>query len=225
MLFGLLNRKPAASEQVSSLKDVAGKFAKRVESKPVITPIPENALPCERGQPVAESSPELDAEYPRIDLSFLSWTKRGKILPIVPRFATFRAFEKGVHEMWFSGFDSAGNTFSMWGTSTTDKEESVQGSPILSIYHEWAHSFRSDKRGVVLSCAFSGLIPEDVRNKIYALKSKVDQTYIITEADWDEKRVPDIDPLVIVRKGKHHWLVATFDLSPLEHVVASEYTI
>lgn len=86
----------------------------------------------------------------------------------------------------------------------------------------------SRKEEVQLSCEFSGTIPADVKEKI--IQAKVDfkeHVYILAEpAEWSlkETKAIDPDPLVV---GYHEdtpnvlWLIAKFDTTPIEDLVAS----
>jgi hypothetical protein len=78
---------------------------------------------------------------------------------------------------------------------------------------------------VSLETKFNGLIPDDVRQKIVECKKEFKQIFIVAEAtkyDLKEKVVTapkqkfNPDPLVIGHDGTNFWLIAAFDMTPLE---------
>ena len=80
------------------------------------------------------------------------------------------------------------------------------------------------KRTAILSISslFTGVIPEDVKEKIGAARKDFgDEIYIFGEVqEWSlkkPKRLPEgEDPLVIGRMGDCYFLIADFDTTPVE---------
>ena len=75
-----------------------------------------------------------------------------------------------------------------------------------------------------ITMEFSGVIPEDVREKILAAKKEFKKIFIIAEARWQEKLELDKDPLVVGWDGANLWLIAAFYPTKFEHHVESEQT-
>lgn len=86
------------------------------------------------------------------------------------------------------------------------------------------------RRSVSLAAVMGNFIPDDIRKIISsALTSRTfEDIYILAEApSWElsSEKLPAVkeDPLVIGRKGKHFYLLAKFDLSPLEKWIDAEF--
>lgn len=77
---------------------------------------------------------------------------------------------------------------------------------------------------------FSGVIPQNVRDLISSEKSKFDSVLLVEEAHcWkinDETvSIPkNPDPLIIGKKDDIYYLLAKFDVTPLENLIATEYS-
>lgn len=85
---------------------------------------------------------------------------------------------------------------------------------------------RPRRGGVELqaSVRFTGTIPPDVRQTIQRAQQRFKDIRIVAEVDrWqiEEHQLPSLreDPLVIGYDGTEFWLLATFDLTPLEEAV------
>jgi len=77
-------------------------------------------------------------------------------------------------------------------------------------------SFRKDS-AIKLTSRFTGLIPSEARQQIIAAKKDFGENiFILAEAAWKEKSIPNPDPIVIGFKHEHAWLITTFDLTTLE---------
>lgn len=75
-----------------------------------------------------------------------------------------------------------------------------------------------------LIATFTGIVPADVRRRIAVAKRVFTSVHILAEvAAWkcEEREVPELkpDPLVVGFDGEHFWLVASFDLTPLERAI------
>ena len=85
---------------------------------------------------------------------------------------------------------------------------------------------------VTISHAFRALIPNDVRERTKAAKGDFDFVGLVGEAEkweYDEEvakrqRPIPVDPLVIGVKNGRGYLIDSFDLSPIEEMVAREFT-
>lgn len=82
---------------------------------------------------------------------------------------------------------------------------------------------------VSIETKFNGLIPDDVRQKIVECKKEFKQIFIVAEAakyKLTEKVVtapkprPNLDPLVVGYDGTNFWLIAAFDMTPLEEYIS-----
>lgn len=82
---------------------------------------------------------------------------------------------------------------------------------------------------------FSGLVPENIRDIIKENKKKFDSIFLVEEAhSWDivdTKKIikpvvepRNVDPLIIGVKNGKSWILAKFDVTPLEQLIASEFS-
>ncbi|MBI4449868.1 hypothetical protein HY634_02310 [Candidatus Uhrbacteria bacterium] len=76
----------------------------------------------------------------------------------------------------------------------------------------------------VLIATFPTLIPTEVRRKVAAAKRVFKSVHILAEVErWQhrEEEIPQLaqDPLVIGFDGQSFWLIASFDLTPLEDAI------
>ena len=77
---------------------------------------------------------------------------------------------------------------------------------------------------------FDGVIPTDVRNLIISERDNYDNFFIVEESyDWktDDSRVTQAknpNPLIIGRKSDRYYLLAKFDVTPLENLIATEFS-
>jgi len=83
---------------------------------------------------------------------------------------------------------------------------------------------RSRNVAVRASVTFTGVIPEDVRRTIARAQRSFKDIRILAEVEhWqlEETELPSLraDPLVIGYDGHDFWLLATFDITPLEDAV------
>lgn len=77
---------------------------------------------------------------------------------------------------------------------------------------------------ITLTARYQGAMPEEVRAKIQHFTEgdvpvRFEQIFIVAEAPggkWEEKRIPQKDPLVIGVAFGLLWLIAAFDLTPSE---------
>lgn len=82
-----------------------------------------------------------------------------------------------------------------------------------------------------LSCEYKGVIPSEARDKIKKAVEAFgkDSVFIMAEGtDWAYRTEPRpvlSDPLVVGWDGGNLWLVDQFDLTPVERLIASEFTL
>lgn len=82
-----------------------------------------------------------------------------------------------------------------------------------------------------LSAQFSGMLPDKIRNTINDLKhdKSFDKILIIAEAPkWELKKIAkpvNLDPLLVGMKYDELFLIDTFDLTPTENIIASEFAV
>lgn len=83
---------------------------------------------------------------------------------------------------------------------------------------------KSAWRSIHLAVTFTGVLPPEVRATIIAAKRQFEQILMLAEVDhWqiEEREVPAIrtDPLVVGFDGQDFWLIAAFDLTPIEEAI------
>jgi hypothetical protein len=89
------------------------------------------------------------------------------------------------------------------------------------------------KADVTLRCSYSGVFPLSTRHKIHDNMDKFKRLYLLTEAtDWQvvmtEKPKPTLelaDPLLVGWDGESLWLIDHFELTPIERLIAAEFTV
>lgn len=79
-------------------------------------------------------------------------------------------------------------------------------------------------KSIHLAVAFTGVLPPDVRATVIAAQRHFKQILMLAEVDhWqiEEREVPAIrtDPLVVGFDGQDFWLIAAFDLTPIEEAI------
>jgi hypothetical protein len=168
----------------------------------------------------------LDRAYPKLDLNVLGWRKKveGFSSP-APVFGLFDPF-------------NADNTceiethlyFGSMGKSTN----------VLKIgdrRHVFLARFYDDiSTGHTYTAGFSGFIPSHVRRHLqdlqdlqkttafsYSSDPKLYELLLIAECDWQIRATPP-DPLAIALMATDAWLLASFDTTAIENIVASEFT-
>lgn len=82
----------------------------------------------------------------------------------------------------------------------------------------------SNWKSVHLAVTFTGVLPPEVRATIIAAKRQFERVLVLAEVDhWqiEEREIPAIstDPLVVGFDGEHFWLIAAFDLTPIEEAI------
>lgn len=104
------------------------------------------------------------------------------------------------------------------------------------IYEKLAKSIDDEKSldEIHLTAEFNGILPDEIRAKIHELTTTgtkagfFDQLLIVTEAPvWELKKVIrplNLDPLLVGIKHNEFFLIDTFDLTPAERIIASEFT-
>lgn len=96
----------------------------------------------------------------------------------------------------------------------------------LGIFN-WQSGFEKTRK---FTHKFSGVIPKDVRDLVRKEIIRFDQILLIEEAhSWkinDETvNIPkNLDPLIVGKKDNKYFLLAKFDVTPLENLLATEYS-
>lgn len=186
----------------------------------------DSLLPVEEGsaheiaQKLATLNGEvLDQRFPRIDLSFLKWRRKADGWPVFAVYSPDSSICK---------FHS---NLSDWGSSDAgcypEFIDKLTDGCYADVYRKMKATLRRTGRvweSMELYSKFKGVIPDAVRTKI---KSVVDEkafkhVVIVGEAAW-ENRIVDLDPLVVGIIGEQGWLIDSFDLTPVERIVKSEF--
>lgn len=78
---------------------------------------------------------------------------------------------------------------------------------------------------------FSGIIPDNVRELIKNEQINFERIYLIEEGyNWkindsvELKKKPNPDPLIVGVKDGRYWLLTKFDVTPLENLIATEFS-
>lgn len=119
-------------------------------------------------------------------------------------------------------------TFSLnqWRPSTISPE---LPTPLRGCYDDVVRLLHKRRNGhdnveVRATARFDGVIPDDVRRMIVTARPQFKDIRILAEVEaWkiEETELPALraDPLVIGYDGEEFWLLAAFDITPLEDVV------
>ena len=88
------------------------------------------------------------------------------------------------------------------------------------------------RQSIHLYTEFSGIIPPEVKQKIPVAKKQFKKVFVLAEAKhWDVKKrfIPIrprlADPLLVGWDGVGLWLIAHFDMTPVEEYVKREFTV
>lgn len=88
-----------------------------------------------------------------------------------------------------------------------------------------------DRRGdrVTLTARWSGVIPLEVKEQIEAVRGEFQEIFVWAEVpEWKlnvEVMPRQSDPLVVGFDGRESWLIAAFDLTPVEEYIRREFAI
>lgn len=88
-----------------------------------------------------------------------------------------------------------------------------------------------DRRGdrVTLTARWSGVIPLEVKDQIEAVRGEFQEIYVWAEVpEWKlnvEVLPRASDPLVVGFDGRESWLIAAFDLTPVEEYIKREFVV
>lgn len=79
-------------------------------------------------------------------------------------------------------------------------------------------------QSIHLTVTFTGVLPPEVRATVIAAKRHFNQILVLAEVErWqiEERELPAIrtDPLVVGFDGQDFWLIAAFDLTPVEEAI------
>lgn len=169
-----------------------------------------------------------DAKWPRLDMSFMKWRNKDGW----PIFAFFHPEGNGTCQISatlneYGDFQEqckpALFNYCNYGLFT-DVVRRLQGmipKGTLPEYHYYEQA---------IEAKFEGTIPQKIRDRLIEIKNseEFESIRIITEAPkWSvEGKVKRInpDPLIIGVHGDKAWLLDSFDITPLEHVIRSEFT-
>src|SRR5574343_512728 len=104
---------------------------------------------------------------------------------------------------------------------------------LMTIYGIFMAIRASNSLGISRSFThtFSGLVPDNVRDLIMNEKRNFDSITLIEESyNWNIddsikiQKKPNPDPLIVGRKNNIHYLLTKFDVTPLENLIATEFT-
>ncbi len=106
--------------------------------------------------------------------------------------------------------------------------------PLLGVYDDVCSRLRDRQRNrsrntdnnveLRATARFDGVIPDDVRRMIVSAREQFKDIRILAEIEhWqiEETELPALnaDPLVIGYDGEEFWLLAAFDITPLEEAI------
>jgi len=172
-------------------------------------------------------------EYKRLDLTPLQWrTKEG--LPLLAIFSlTNGVFSIGACTERQSYLDIYGNR--MWRTSTKRVNTPSLPEPVKACFNDvFARTLKlaRQKKTIMLSAEFSGIIPLEAKQKIAEARKKFKDVFILAEVkDWkiEERKATTVkpkpapivqgDPLVVGWDGMGFWLITSFDTTSLERYI------
>lgn len=111
-------------------------------------------------------------------------------------------------------------------------------APLASCYDDVVKtlqtSARRKRKSITLATEYIGAIPNEIRGKIHEAKGQFEDVFLIAEAGkWNlvEKKARVLpnpnegDPLVVGWDGSSLWVIDSFDLTPIERFVKSEFTV
>lgn len=158
--------------------------------------------------------------YKRLSLEPLTWRKG---YPGYPAFAMYSLFEPAM--ILRSPFSNTVRN----GRANAIEPSLPEG--LRKVYDNHTRLLAQDR---IIASTFQGVIPRNVREAIEVAKPFFTEesyaspkVYIIGEADWVESAEPRpirrFDPLVVGWDGSDLWLIAHFDLTPLERYVVEEF--
>ncbi|MEK7473752.1 MAG: hypothetical protein AAB668_03450 [Patescibacteria group bacterium] len=130
------------------------------------------------------------------------------------------------HDDWRSGSWAERTRLKMeWvsldGSEKLDLKQGKKYSAIVKAY------FKVMRRcGVVdevtrLTATFEGVIPFEVREKIECYRPLFDDILIVAEPTSWKKHIPKPDPLIVGWDGREFWIIAAFDVTPVEQAMLS----
>lgn len=167
----------------------------------------------------------LAAKYPRLSLQPLTWrdeNKRPRLIPFSVQSAHFR----------FTIDDPDHNSFYIRNGEVLPITPKMP-QPIVACYQDVLQSIK--RRGTIatLSTKWEGVLPPNVRQIVKANSDfKRDDMYLLAEpTNWEltfqklPERPLNPDPLLVGYAEGSFWLLAQFDVTPLEHYVASEFAV
>jgi hypothetical protein len=160
----------------------------------------------------------IDRIFPRISLDILKWRRKDGW----PCFALYKTDEIGVCRFSLDSWDGV-NLTPRIHCSLYDTYKDVFRK--IRVMNE--HPYR-DKRKSAIESVFKGHIPREVLNKCAYKNHQFDDIFIVAEANWEEILAPSLDPMIIGLKNNGEkpicWLLASFDLTPVEELAKREWT-
>ena len=121
-----------------------------------------------------------------------------------------------------------------WSVSSTPKLPPALLDCYKDVTDKLREKAKGNKKSISLLTEYAGMIPKSTRQKIDEAEKLFDGIYIIAEGKNFElvetkiKAAPkpnDGDPIVVGFDGTNLWVIDTFDLTPIERFVASEFAI
>jgi len=178
-----------------------------------------------------------DSRYPRLDLSFLSWTERRRGEDrVIRNWPKFGVFFRGRTVMHLGRYGHL-NTYSAEHESDTIPEEVTRViephyAPLL---RDFSNTTREEKWDEYLkyslSATLSALVPKEVRDIQKSAQEYFPHIGLIAEVkNWEVRqlpmppREPEFDPLLVGFADGTAWLLASFDLTETEDYVVGTHT-
>jgi hypothetical protein len=138
-------------------------------------------------------------------------TQSGPQQVLRPQFAVFDAFADTRCQVWG------------WEYAKVRGMHRTRSDPISTLR---AKLPRPSHPGTAWSCSFTGVIPDESRQKIREARKEFDAVALICEVTpeaWAAERI-ETDPLILGLAGGEAWLVGWFDLTPTEDYVLGMYS-
>lgn len=193
----------------------AEKQARREKAEQKLLPFEKQNLP--RLEPFTEPEPCLilgDVSLPWIDKKFVLNARKKMNGETLPAFASYNINDDGKCYYFVNGYSNDGIRSFTFCEGDSFKRYTHQGGYIT---HKW-----------------TGVIPDASREKIVnwrKLETKNNQEvspiFLIEEAyAWDVAQIDrKVDPLLVVERNGHWYLLDAFDLTPAEQWLASEMAL
>ncbi len=223
--IGVLTKKAAAGKRNLTARPVLEDFVvlddemKRIDSMggPHLLPIERQSVAMQKSESRRVAiSKFLDARYDRLDLDILKWRRKNKM----PVFGVFDPFSE--KSMYCTISVRRGTMASLMFDRDRKPEYDVEVGEVKC--PELSKYFDDLESGHYYYASYSGILPDNVRSEMIELRQAVPglKIEVVAECEWEKHVIPE-DPLVIARAFGSAWLVACFDLTPIENIAKSEF--